>query len=117
MQCGAGKSQHDVFVFVRQLVVCIHLTTVVLAASFSGMCSKVNAAAFGQARCMFATSRQIQRSMNNRNLNLGRWGFTLAACVDRRILLGALCAKLRSLNRKKRRRLGTAAPAHRAGGR
>jgi hypothetical protein len=50
------------------------------------------------ARCTLATSRQIQMSMSNRNLNLGRWGFTLVACVDRRILLRAQRDKLQSLN-------------------
>jgi hypothetical protein len=40
MQCGAGKGQQLVFVFVRQLVVCIRQTAVVLAASLNcGTCS------------------------------------------------------------------------------
>jgi hypothetical protein len=131
------EGQPDVFVFVRQLVVCCRLTAVISAASLncearSGWaCSKVNRQpAFAHAgvdpyfaaRCRFATPRQIQTSMNNRNLNLGRWGFTLANCVDRRILLASGADKLRFPQQDRKNRFADevnwrAVPARRAGGR
>jgi hypothetical protein len=64
------------------------------------------------ARCTFATSRQIQMSMNNRNLNLGRWGFTLAPVS----IGGYSCASCATscaptTGSQERRRLGATAPA------